>query len=211
MTRRRRDEAGAVRHLLGWSALIAFLLALLAIVAALAFSVHVKGHSMEPTVREGDRLLVQFWKRGSVQRFDLVEARVGVAKSPVVKRVVGLPGDTVSVSFAGGRPVVRVTPAGEQTAYVVVNRRWDEQVGEKLAPCCKPDGTAGTAPKAVVVPEDSYWLLGDNWGGSDDSRTYGFVKKADVGGVLDLRLQPLGSFGHVPNPAHLAKGSPTEN
>jgi signal peptidase I len=203
MTRRRRDEKGTLRYLIGWGALLTFLLALLAIVAALAFSVHVKGHSMEPTVHEGDRLLVEFWKRGDVQRFDLVEARVGVAKTPVVKRVVGLPGDTVAVSFVAGKPVVRVMPGGSHTAYVVENRHWSEQVGEKTAPCCNPDGTAGTATTAVVVPADGYWLLGDNWGGSDDSRTYGFVKKADIGGVLDLRLQPLGSFGRVPNPARL--------
>lgn len=205
MMGRTRGEAGALRHVLGWSALVAFLLALLAIVAALAFSVHVKGHSMEPTVHDGDRLLVQFWRRGDVHRFDLVEARVGVAKSPVVKRVVGLPGDTVSVSFADGKPVVRLTPAGSRTAYVVENGRWSEQVGDRTAPCCNPDGTAGTAPTRVVVPAGSYWLLGDNWGGSDDSRTYGFVKKADIGGVLDRRLQPLGSFGRVPNPARLVK------
>lgn len=203
MRRRGRDEAGAVRHVLGWSALLAFLLALLAIVAALAFSVHVKGHSMDPTLHEGDRLLVQFWKRGDVQRFDLVEARVGVAKSPVVKRVVGMPGDTVAVDFADGKPVVTLTPAGDHTAYVVENGRWTEQVGDKRAPCCNADGTAGSPPTPVVVPEGSYWLLGDNWGGSDDSRTYGFVKKADIGGVLDLRLQPLGRFGHIPNPARL--------
>jgi signal peptidase I len=207
MTRRRGDREGTLRYLIGWGALVAFLLALLAIVASLAFSVHVKGHSMEPTVHEGDRLLVQFWKRGDVHRFDLVEARVGVAKSPVVKRVVGLPGDTVAVSFVGGKPVVTLTPSGSHTAYVVENGRWSEQVGERTAPCCNPDGTAGTATTEVVVPDDSYWLLGDNWGGSDDSRTYGFIKKADVGGVLDLRLQPLGSFGHVPDPARLVRAS----
>lgn len=203
MMRRRRDGSGTLRHLLGWSALVAFLLALLTIVAALAFSVHVKGHSMEPTLREGDRLLVQFWKRGEIQRFDLVQARVGVAKSPVVKRVIGLPGDAVSVAFAEGKPVVTVTPSGSDTAYVVENGTWDDRIGDRIAPCCKPDGTAGVAPAAVVVPDGSYWLLGDNWGGSDDSRTYGFVKQADIGGVLDLRLQPLGSFGRVPNPARL--------
>jgi signal peptidase I len=148
---------------------------------------------------------VKFWKTAAmIQRFDLVEARVGVAKTPVVKRVVGLPGDTVSISFVDGEAGRARSPrAAPHTAYVVENRHWSEQVGEKTAPCCNPDGTAGTATTAVVVPADGYWLLGDNWGGSDDSRTYGFVKKADIGGVLDLRLQPLGSFGRVPNPARL--------
>lgn len=203
MEPRRRDEAGSLRHVLGWAGLLAFLLALLGVVAALAFSVHVKGHSMEPTLEEGDRLLVEFWKRGDIERFDLVEARVGVAKSPVVKRVIGLPGDTVAVRFVRGKPVVTLTPEGEETAYVVENAHWGEQVGDQVAPCCKADGTAGTEAASVVVPEGSYWLLGDNWGGSDDSRTYGFVKAADIGGRLNLRLQPLDRFGSVPNPARL--------
>ena len=203
MKRPLRDERGSATHVVGWAALVSFLLALLGIVAALAFSVHVKGHSMEPTVHQGDRLLVQFWKRGDLKRFDLVEARAGVAKTPVVKRVIGLPGDTVAIRFKDGKPVVTVMPAGSSTAYVVVNPRWAEQVGDRIAPCCNADGTAGTAATEVVVPADSYWLLGDNWGGSDDSRTYGFVKKADVGGVLNVRLQPLGAFGSVPNPARL--------
>lgn len=205
MTRSTRDEKGSLSNVLGWTALSAFLLVLLAIVAALAFSVHVKGHSMEPTLEQGDRLLVQFWKRDAPHRFDLVEARVGVAKSPVVKRVIGLPGDTVSVSFEAGAPVVTVKPAGSSTTYVVENPTWKPRVGSATAPCCKDDGTAGTEPRAVVVPAGHYWLLGDNWGGSDDSRTYGFVAAADLGGTLNLRLQPLGEFGQVPNPARLVK------
>jgi signal peptidase I len=75
VTSRRRDDNGSIGTVVGWTALIAGLLALLAIVAALAFSVTVKGQSMEPTVHEGDRLLVKFWDRGTIERFDLVEAR----------------------------------------------------------------------------------------------------------------------------------------
>jgi signal peptidase I len=201
---RPRDESGSIGTALGWTALIAGLLALLTIVAALAFSVTVKGHSMEPTVHEGDRLLVKFWDRGTIRRFDLVEARVGVAKTPVVKRVVGLPGDTVSISFVDGKPVVAVTPAGSAQPQYVVNPAWASQVGDRVAPCCEDDGTAGTEPKSVIVPDGEYWLLGDNWGQSDDSRTYGFVAGKDIGGQLNLRLRPLGAFGSIENPAKLA-------
>lgn len=204
MAIRRRDENGSIGVVLGWTALIAGLLALLTIVAALAFSVTVKGHSMEPTVHEGDRLLMKFWDRGTIKRFDLVEARVGVAKTPVVKRVIGLPGDTVSISFVDGAPVVAVTPSGSEAKKYVVNPAWADQVGDRVAPCCEDDGLAGTTTREVVVPDDEYWLLGDNWGQSDDSRTYGFVPAKDIGGQLNLRLRPLGSFGSIDNPAKLA-------
>lgn len=204
MAIRRRDESGSIGVVLGWTALIAGLLALLTIVAALAFSVTVKGHSMEPTVHEGDRLLMKFWDRGTIKRFDLVEARVGVAKTPVVKRVIGLPGDTVSISFVDGAPVVAVTPSGSEAKKYVVNPTWADQVGDRVAPCCEDDGLAGTTTREVVVPDGEYWLLGDNWGQSDDSRTYGFVPAKDIGGQLNLRLRPLGSFGSIENPAKLA-------
>lgn len=200
---RNRDERGSIGHALGWVALVLGLVALLIPVAALAFSVTVKGQSMEPTLTEGDRLLVKFWARNDVQRFDLVEARVGVAKTPVVKRIIGMPGDTVSISFADGIPTVTVRPAGSDVDRQVVNPTWEGRVGSAVGPCCKDDGTAGTEPRAVVVPPGHYWVLGDNWGNSDDSRAYGFVKAEDVGGQLNLRLQPLGEFGTVENPASL--------
>lgn len=200
---RTRGEQGSLGHVLGWSALVLGLVALLIPLAALAFSVTVKGQSMEPTLTEGDRLLVKFWARDDVQRFDLVEARVGIARTPVVKRVIGLPGDTVSISFAGDVPTVTVRPAGSDVDQVVVNPTWDGRIGSAVAPCCKDDGTAGTEPRPVVVPDGHYWVLGDNWGHSDDSRAYGFVKASDVGGQLNLRLLPLGEFGSVENPASL--------
>lgn len=197
------DDGRPWLRVLAWVGISLLLLAILVPVAALAFSVKVRGTSMAPTVAEGDRLLVKFWDRDDIDRFDLVEARVGVAKTPVVKRVIGLPGDTVSVDFADGLPVVTIIPAGSETELTVVNPTWGDQVGGALAPCCNEDGTAGSEPQPMVVPDDSYWLLGDNWGGSDDSRTYGFVPAERIGGDLGFRLLPLSEFGTVENPATL--------
>lgn len=197
------DEGWPWRRFVGWVLVVLLLLAMLVPIAAFAFSVGVSGSSMRPTLGANDRLLIRFWERDDLERFDLVEARVGVAKTPVVKRVVGMPGDTVSVAFEEGEPVVTVRPEGSETTYVVVNPTWQDQVGDAVAPCCNDDGTAGTKPVEVVVPDDHYWLLGDNWGGSDDSRTYGFVDADDIGGDLGFRLLPLSEFGTVDNPAHL--------
>jgi signal peptidase I len=50
----------------------------------------------------------------------------------------------------------------------------------------------------VTVPAGSYWLVGDNWGGSDDSRKLGFVTDEQIHARLNFRVLPLGEFGTVP-------------
>jgi signal peptidase I len=186
-----------MRRFLGWTALMVVLLAILVPVAALTFSVQVQGHSMNPTLSPGDRLFVNFLGRDDVRRFDLVEASFDRTAARAVKRVVGLPGDEISVAFDRGDPVVLVTPAGEDTAYVVSNPAWDDQPGTLEVTCCDTNGIAAGEVGAVTVPEGSYWLIGDNWGGSDDSRKFGFVRKERIHARLNFRLLPLSEFGSV--------------
>lgn len=193
-------------------AVVAALVALLAlaVVAALAFSVKVEGTSMAPTLQPGDRLDVDLLHRHDVDRFDLVEAAEpqpnGGSGAMIVKRVIGLPGDQVAVA-GGDHPVVYLREAGSSTTYRVVSTTWAAQVGAAIVPCCTAKGSnlpVGGVPKRwATVPPDSYWVIGDNWGGSTDSRVFGFVPRADVKATLWLRIGPWGRRGHVPNPASL--------
>lgn len=186
-----------MRRFLGWSALLLVLLVILVPVTALTFSVQVTGHSMDPTLEEGDRLFVNFLGRDDVKRFDLVEAQLQNTVGRAVKRVIGLPGDELSVEVVAGKPRVLVKPKGEDTTYVVDNPAWPTQLGTLALPCCKDDGVTSTKSRTVTVPDGSYWLIGDNWGGSDDSRTFGFVPKDRIGGSLNFRVMPLGRLGKV--------------
>ncbi len=186
---------------LGWTALVAFLLAMVVVVAALAFSVTVSGQSMEPTLDEGDRLLVDPFGAGDVERFDLVESSAGGREISIVKRVVGMPGDEISVRGDHEHPVVLVRPEGERSTYVVDSDAWaDGEIGTRTESCCQDDGTSlapGKRAAWVTVPDDSYWLVGDNWGGSDDSRAFGFVGADEVQARIAFRIWPLGSFGGI--------------
>lgn len=204
MARPKGQYGAAVGRLLAWLAIGLVILALLVPIAALSFSVQVSGTSMEPTLKEGDRLLVDFISRDDIKRFDLVEAKPGEGSPTLVKRVVGMPGDRVAVAkVTGEEPRVFLRPAGSDEVFEVDNPTWTGQIGDKTLPCCTEDGKASPARAWATVPDGHYWLLGDNWGGSDDSRVFGFVPKEQVAGRLNFRILPLGEFGNVPTDAEL--------
>lgn len=205
MTHRAEGRPG-LRTALGVAALVVFFAAMLVVIAGLAFSVTVAGSSMEPTLASGDRLVVNPFGNDDVARFDIVESTLGDREIPVVKRVIGMPGDQVQVRADTDPPVVRIKPAGEDAVHVVDNPAWAGRVGEKVQPCCAEDGTSvrdATGPAWVTVPEGRFWVVGDNWGGSDDSRTFGFVAQSQLRSRIWLRVAPLGDLGVVPNEVRL--------
>lgn len=179
----------------GVGAGVAAFVALVLVVAALAFSVTVDGTSMEPTLHDGDRMFLEFWTRDEIERFDVVEADapsgVSGGGAQILKRVIGMPGDRVSVS-PDARVLVR--PAGEDETYVVENPAWSAEACAEL--------------EWLTVPEDAYWLLGDNWNASTDSRSFGFVDADAVHGRLVFRMLPLRRNGMITRDVRLAPVEP---
>jgi signal peptidase I len=203
-----RGQRAPTIGLVGGTGLGLLLLAMLAAVGALTFSVEVSGHSMEPTLHPGDRLEVTPFNRDDVRRFDLVEAHEPGRGTRIVKRVIGLPGDQVSIGGDVAAPEVLVRPAGSADVFVVDNPAWRGGPGSDTASCCTADGKAAMAPAWVTVPAASYWLIGDNWAGSTDSRVFGFVAKDDVETTLTFRILPAGRFGRLTSDARLERASP---
>ncbi|PIE21959.1 MAG: signal peptidase I [Planctomycetota bacterium] len=173
--RRSRRERG---NLLGY-VLADVLKASLALMLLQGFVFHfsvVRGRSMEPNIADGDRLLVDrvSYALGDVQRFDVV-----ILASPedpgvdYVKRVVGLPGDRVDL--IGGR--VRIN-------------------GEYLEPGLStvPDPEAFGTWK---VPEQHYFVLGDNRPVSSDSREGWFVPMSQLRGKVQFCIWPLSHVGSL--------------
>jgi signal peptidase I len=143
----------------------------LAMVALQVFVVQVnvvRGASMEPNLRDGDRLVVDRLgcALGEARRGDIV-----VLESPIeagiayVKRVAGVAGDRVALR--GGRLFVNGAPAD--------------------ADACILDG--GDLPE-TPVPDDHVFVLGDNRPASADSRAFGLVPCALLRGVARARLWP---------------------
>lgn len=134
-------------------------------------SLTVSSTSMEPTLCPGDRVLVDLWDPdlGDVTRGDLVALRPGRSEVPVVKRVVGLPGDEVAI----------------RDALLYVNgHRVDE-------PYVDHKSIDALFYGPVVVPADRFLVFGDARASSIDSRAYGPVPADRLIGTVALRM-PLG-------------------
>lgn len=202
-TRARPDnERGSAAGVVGIVALVLFLVGMLVVVVALTFSVQVTGSSMEPTLEPGDRLQVDLLHRDDIGRFDLVEATEPDNGAPIVKRVIGLPGDQVRVHPGTAGLEVLVRPEGSRSAYAVDNPAWGRQLSSDATACCTAEGTTGEEGWATV-PAGSYWVIGDNWSRSTDSRSFGFVTQDEVKAKLWLRILPRDRFGRVPSDARL--------
>jgi signal peptidase I len=134
----------------------------------------VKGHSMRPTFADGDRLIIDkiTYRLRDVRRFDVIVFRgsgVEQQQRDYIKRVVGLPGETVAIHngmvLVDGRPVLQDFPFRSG-----VDRDMDE----------------------VTVPEGEFFVLGDNRPYSrDSSKDLGQVSAEHIRGLVRLRLWPL--------------------
>lgn len=140
----------------------------------------VPSNSMDPTVRSGDRLLAQRVDGADVRRGDIVVFNDAVwGDVPMLKRVVGVGGDTVACCDGKGRLTVNGEPVDEP--YLG---------GRKASP-------TGFDAK---VPGDRLFLLGDNRNTSMDSRTHlsdqqGTVPRSAVTARVDGTAWPMGRVG----------------
>lgn len=147
--------------------------------------------SMAPTVRPGDRVLAQRIDGGEVRRGDVVvfrEAEWG--DSLVIKRVVGVGGDTVACCDEEGR--------------LSVNGRAVEE------PYLAGEHSASSTSFEARVPEDELFLMGDYRENSLDSRSRitesdpGTVPRSAVSGRVEATVWPLGRAGLLPGPSGFA-------
>lgn len=129
----------------------------------------VKGHSMEPCLHDGDRLVVDrvSYNLGEVSRGDVVVLRY--PRNPAVdfvKRIVGLPGDRIAM----------------RQGQLLVNGMAADDYG------CIAD--AQDMPEQVV-PHEHFFVLGDNRPISCDSREFGLVPQELLKGKVRVRFWPL--------------------
>jgi signal peptidase I len=160
----------------------------------------VEQESMMPTVNPGEYVLIdkisphfQEYRRGDIVVFQPPEG-YGQGGVPFIKRVIGLPGDTVSLE--NGR--VFVTPPGGSPV------RLDEPYVVKTI----DGGAAPTLPKNAdgtsswTITAGTYFVMGDNRPNSQDSRFFGPVDRELIIGRAWLRYFPLDRVGFVTRPTY---------
>ena len=139
--------------------------------------VRVDGTSMQHTLEHNDRLLL-FNINYEPERGDIVVI-TRENEEPLIKRVIAIAGDTVSIDEAANQVYVNGKALKEDYIKGVTVSR--DFVGEQ------------------TVPEGCLFVLGDNRTVSHDSRSesIGFVSVSDVLGEATFRIWPIGGFGTV--------------
>ncbi len=149
----------------------------------------VEGQSMEPNLHTGQYLIVNRlaymqiggFKFGSVHRGDIVVFDYpGNPSDDYVKRVIGLPGETVTIDQNG-------------QVYIDGELLEEPYLGDEGGtPYRHRSGT-------WTVPEGSYFVLGDNRGSSSDSRSWGMLEQKYIVGKAWLSYWPPKYWGIIPH------------
>ena len=172
-----------------WSFIVAFI-----IVGGVYFFLGrpftVSGASMYPTLHNGDRMVLS--KVGDVHRFDVVILKAPDENVEYIKRVIGMPGDTVEMKsgilYINGKkvdqPFINTEALAKQTVFI-------------------DDFTLESLTGESKVPEGKYFVLGDNRGVSKDSRMIGFIDRSAIEGKAVFTIWPFGRIGGQKNYGYL--------
>lgn len=156
-----------------WSYIVIILVVIL-IRTFIITPVSVDGDSMFPSLRDNEILLLKKYDK-KIERFDIIVFNYGDSK--LIKRVIGLPGETVE--YKDNELYIN----GEKMKDVVYFTETNDFSLEFLG--------------VEKIPEDMYFVLGDNRTNSSDSRTIGLISIKDIEGTTSFRLFPFKKFGMI--------------
>lgn len=150
----------------------------------LVFQPHkIKGDSMQPNYPDGEFLLTEkvTYRFNSPKRGDVIVFRAPInEEDDYIKRIIGLPGEKVSI----------------KNGHVYIN---NTMLKETYLPSSSYTSGGLFLPnnKEVVVPQDHFFVLGDNRSYSSDSRAWGFVPKRNITGRAWIIYWPPQKAGIV--------------
>lgn len=185
MTAEKSSAGAAIKNLVRSNArLMAIAVAIAVVIRVfIAEPRFIPSNSMDPTLHIGDRLLVEKVsyhfhppQRGDIVVFEPPPQLQAVGYRPeqaFIKRVIGLPGDTITVD--SGRVYRNRQPLSEP--YILAS------------PSYKMN--------SVTVPDNTLFVMGDNRNDSNDSHIWGFLPIKNVIGHATVRFWPPDSWGAV--------------
>ena len=142
----------------------------------------VSGSSMEPTLSDGDNLIVDkiSYRFSDPERFDIIVFPFRYAeKTYYIKRIIGMPGETVRIS----------------DGYVYINGEClvSDIYGAELIQ------NPQSAEEPITLGEDEYFVMGDNRNHSQDSRdpSVGVIRREDLIGRAWVRIYPFDKLGVI--------------
>jgi signal peptidase I len=185
------EEKGFKKYLSFSIEIIKIALIALAIVVPIRYFLFqpfiVKGESMSPNFESGDYLIVDeiSYRFAEPQRGEVVVFKYPKDKTQrFIKRVIGLPGETVIVKNGE----VSVTKVGGENIILDENYL--------------PNDLKTYGDTDITLKADEYFVLGDNRTYSYDSRSWGVVPKGNIIGKAFLRLYPVAELSTFSTPVY---------
>ncbi len=149
----------------------------------------VKGDSMVPNFHSGDYLIVDeiSYRFSNPSRGDVIVFHYPLDESQrFIKRVIGLPGETVEVKDG------KITISSQSGNTVLV-------LNEKSY---LPDLLSTNGNNKITLKADEYFVMGDNRQFSYDSRSWGVLPKKELIGRAALRLLPVDKLSYISTPIY---------
>lgn len=166
-----------------WDWVKAIILTLLLVVIIRFFifiPLRVDGNSMSPTLEQNNYIIYE--KLTPIRRFDIIIFN-NDAGDTLIKRVIGLPGD--SLEYKDDQLLLNGQPVEEP--YL-------KQGNDEHLQTFTSDFNLLELTGTDSVPENSYFVMGDNRNRSNDSRMFGFVAQEDIVGKASMVYYPLDEF-----------------
>lgn len=148
--------------------------------------VTVDGSSMNSTLEDKDRVIISHLNY-KPENDDIVVVNSSVLQKTLIKRVIGVAGDTVRIDYSKNKVYVNDKE--------ISNEHIDSTMLDKGM--FDPSYKVSDGVYEYHVPQDSIFVMGDNRNNSTDSRTIGFISNNDVMGHVIFRLYPFKKFGSV--------------
>ena len=148
----------------------------------------VRGSSMEPSFSDGEYLVIDeiSYRFEGPKRGDVVIFKYPKDNSQYfIKRIIGLPSETVEISDG---------------SIIIYNNEYPE--GEDIDESYLPEDLETPGDLKVSVDQDSYFVLGDNRNASSDSRIWGLLPEDDLIGRVWVRGLPTDRIGIIKTPAY---------
>ena len=151
-----------------WVSYFLIILAILLIRLFIITTVRVDGPSMNPTLENKQILLLSKYSK-HYERFDIVV--FNYAKQKLVKRIIGLPGE--KIEFKNNKLYINNKEIEEDFGHMETEDFSLSDIGYE------------------TIPDNMYFLVGDNRTNSLDSRYIGLVSDSDIEGVVHFSIWPL--------------------
>ena len=170
------------KEILSWLVYILFVIGLTYLILTyVGQRTVVDGRSMNATLNDGDNLIVEklSYRFHDLERFDIIVFPPYGTKEYYIKRIIGLPGETIRIDEAGN---------------IYIN---DEILEEDYG--LETIRNPGRAIEPITLSDDEYFVMGDNRNNSTDSRSaqVGNVKRDTIIGRAWLRIWPLTDIGFL--------------